>query len=83
LYLPGLSRNILREMENHQAGHKASLQKALVDEKKSSKNKYVDLFVGKQGFWQILKYELILLLFSWIHGAWDSFAGKYFTHVFF
>lgn len=73
-----LSRNIFREMENHEASQKASLQKTLLDEKKSAKNKYVDLFVGKRGFWQIVKYEIILLLFSWIPGALGFFCRKLF-----
>ena len=65
-------------MENNTDSNKASLQKTLVDEKKSSKNKYVDLFVGKRGIWQFVKYELILFLFSGMPGALGFFCRKLF-----
>jgi acetyltransferase-like isoleucine patch superfamily enzyme len=47
----------------------ASLQKKLIDQRKSFSQKYAALVIGKQGFWVFLKYELIVLLFSWVPGA--------------
>jgi acetyltransferase-like isoleucine patch superfamily enzyme len=57
---------------------KGSVQKALLDEKKSAHKKYIDLFVGKRNLWQIIKYESIIFLFSWIPGALGLFLRKLF-----
>jgi acetyltransferase-like isoleucine patch superfamily enzyme len=57
---------------------KGSIQKALSDAHKSAKEKYFDLFIGKKSFWVLLKYELIILLFSWIPGALGFLLRKIF-----
>lgn len=57
---------------------KGSVQKALLDKKKSAHKKYLDLFVGKKNLWQIIKYESIIFLFSWIPGALGLFLRKLF-----
>lgn len=44
-------------------------QRALFDEKKSKSKKYQELFLGEPGFFKMVKYELIITLFSWIPGA--------------
>ena len=44
-------------------------QKELFDERKSKLAKYQELFLGEKGFLKMLKYELIITLFSWIPGA--------------
>ncbi|MFQ6114504.1 MAG: flippase-like domain-containing protein, partial [bacterium] len=45
------------------------VQKELFDEKKSKVQKYQEIFLGEKGFVKMLKYELIITLFSWIPGA--------------
>lgn len=65
-------------MENHKDAEKASIQKALLDEKKSAFQKYRDLFVGKKGLLAFVKYECIILLFSWIPGTLGLFLRKIF-----
>jgi len=62
----------LREQES------GSVQKALLDTKKSAHKKYLELFVGKKNLWQIIKYEGIIFLFSWIPGALGLFLRKLF-----
>ena len=44
-------------------------QRALFDEKKSKSQKYQELFIGEPGFFKMVKYELIMTLFSWVPGA--------------
>ena len=44
-------------------------QDALKSSHGSTLKKYQDLVVGRQGFWQLLKYELIILFSSWVPGA--------------
>lgn len=45
------------------------IQKELFDEKKSAFQKYQQLVIGKKGIWNLIKYELITTLVSWIPGA--------------
>ena len=70
-------------MKNKQGQEKASVHKALLDEEKSAFQKYRDLFVGKGGFFQFLKYECIVLLFSWVPGALGLFLRKIFYRFLF
>lgn len=49
------------------------IQKKVFEPGKSSVKKYQELFVGKQGLSSLLKYELTLLLSSWIPGALGLF----------
>jgi acetyltransferase-like isoleucine patch superfamily enzyme len=44
-------------------------QKELFDEKKSELQRYREIFVGKPGFFNLVKYESIITLFSWVPGA--------------
>ena len=55
-----------------------SVQKALLDKQKSYLRKYRELFVGDAGFWFLLKYELVMLFFSWIPGALGFWLRKVF-----
>lgn len=55
-----------------------SVQKALLDEKKSPIKKYRQLFLGEKGFLFLIKYELIMLLFSPVPGALGFFLRKAF-----
>lgn len=57
---------------------KGSVQKALLDTDKSASRKYVELFIGRKSLWQIIKYESIVFLFSWIPGALGLFLRKLF-----
>ncbi|MDZ7262166.1 MAG: acyltransferase [candidate division KSB1 bacterium] len=45
------------------------IQKELFDEKKSKLQKYQELIVGQKGLWKLIKYELIILMCSWVPGA--------------
>ena len=57
---------------------KASLQKKLIDRKKSFFQKYSVLFIGKKGFFTFIKFEFIIFLFSWLPGALGYFLRKIF-----
>ena len=73
----------MQGMEGTQGQEKASIQKALLDQEKSAFKKYRDLFVGKGGFFRFLKYECIVLLFSWVPGALGIFLRKIFYRFLF
>ena len=45
------------------------IQNKLFEEDKSQIHKYQDLIVGKRGLFSLIKYELIMLLSSWVPGA--------------
>jgi acetyltransferase-like isoleucine patch superfamily enzyme len=70
-------------MENAERREKASVHKALLDQQKSAFQKYRGLFVGRGGFIQLLKYEAIMLLLSWIPGALGLFLRKIFYRCLF
>ncbi len=53
-------------------------QKDLFDEKKSKLQKYQEIFVGKPGLFNMIKYELIVTLFSWVPGALGIFLRSLF-----
>jgi len=55
------------------------IQKELFSRKKSKIAKYVDLFVGKKGFFNLLKYEIITILFQDMPGA----IGIFFRNLFY
>ncbi|OQX95491.1 hypothetical protein B6I21_05155 [candidate division KSB1 bacterium 4572_119] len=44
-------------------------QKELLDEKKSSMQRYMELILGKKGLWNLIKFELVMTLTSWVPGA--------------
>ncbi len=50
-------------------GFRGSAQKELLSDKKSLSGKYSTLIVGQKGFWKLLRFELINLLFSRVPGA--------------
>lgn len=72
------SRNIHSKMTDPREQKQSSVQKALLDEKKSAREKYLDLFIGKKNLWQVVKYESIVFFFSWIPGALGLFLRKIF-----
>jgi acetyltransferase-like isoleucine patch superfamily enzyme len=45
------------------------IQDELFNESRSKADKYRDLFVGRPGWWALFKYELALMLGSWVPGA--------------
>ncbi len=49
--------------------YRGSMQKELLEGRKSLFSKYTDIFVGEKGFWRLARFELITLFFSWIPGA--------------
>lgn len=53
-------------------------QKDLLDEKKGAFAKYKELFLGDVSFFYLLKYELIMTLFSWAPGALGFVLRKIF-----
>ncbi len=61
-----------------QAPEGGSLQKALLGQNKSALAKYRELFIGHKGTWFFIKYELIMLFFSWVPGALGFMLRKIF-----
>ena len=57
---------------------RGSTQKELLSRRKSLFSKYTSLFVGEDGAWKFLRFELVNLLFSWIPGALGLWARKTF-----
>jgi len=55
------------------------IQKELFAKDKSKFTKYINLFVGKKGIFNLLKYEIILILFQDMRGA----VGIFFRNLFF
>ena len=55
------------------------IQKELFARDKSKIAKYIDLFVGKKGFFSLLRYELIMMLFQNMPGA----IGIFFRSLFY
>lgn len=49
------------------------IQKELFEEKKSKAAKYQDLIIGKRGLWNLIKYEVVLLISSWVPGVLGLF----------
>ena len=47
----------------------ADVPGALFDPRRSKAERYADLVVGKRGWWPLLRYELVVLLASWVPGA--------------
>ena len=45
------------------------IQEKLFDEGKSQVEKYREIVIGGRGFFRLLKYELVMLLSSWVPGA--------------
>jgi acetyltransferase-like isoleucine patch superfamily enzyme len=45
------------------------IQKELFDEKKSKKQRYVDLVVGRPGLWALVKYEIVITFCAGLPGA--------------
>ena len=66
---------IIRMMNKEFRG---SVQKELVDEGKSSFEKYASFFLGTNSLFSFLRFEIIVLLFSWIPGAAGFFLRKLF-----
>ena len=56
----------LKMAEEHQI---TTLHEQLTDGSKSSFQRYKELALGSDSVWYLLKYELIMLLFSWLPGA--------------
>jgi acetyltransferase-like isoleucine patch superfamily enzyme len=71
-------RKITLRKKNRQMQEEGSVHKTLMSQKKSALEKYIDLFVGQKSIWQILRYEVIVVLFSWIPGALGLFLRKMF-----
>jgi acetyltransferase-like isoleucine patch superfamily enzyme len=47
----------------------ADVPGAVFDGRRSKVDRYRDLVVGERGWWALLRYELVLLLASWVPGA--------------
>jgi len=59
--------------------YEGKIQKELFSKKKSKIAKYIDLFVGRRGFFNLLKYEIITMLFQDMPGS----AGIFFRNLFY
>jgi acetyltransferase-like isoleucine patch superfamily enzyme len=57
---------------------RGSIQKELINEEKSSFEKYSSFFWGTKSFFNFVKFEIIILLFSWVPGAVGFFLRKLF-----
>lgn len=57
---------------------RGSIQKELIDEGKSSFEKYSSFFWGKKSFFNFLKFEIVIVLFSWLPGAIGFFLRRLF-----
>lgn len=57
---------------------KTKFQTKVTDERKSALQKYQETVLGKSGFGYLLKFELIMLLCSWVPGALGFFVRKVF-----
>ncbi len=57
---------------------RGSIQKELIDEGKSSFDKYSSFFWGTKSFFKFLKFEVIIILFSWLPGAAGFFLRRLF-----
>lgn len=55
-----------------------TFQANVTDEQKSALQKYQDIVLGKAGWGYLLKYELIMLLCSWVPGALGYLLRKIF-----
>ncbi len=49
------------------------IQKELFDERKGKVRKYCELVVGKTGFFPLLRFEILMLVCSWVPGALGLF----------
>lgn len=58
--------------------YKASLHKKLIDQEQSFYTKYSTLTIGRKSLTALVKYELIILLFSGVPGALGFFLRKIF-----
>ncbi len=56
-------------------------QKDLFDEKKSTLQKYQEIVVGRKGLLNMIKFELIITLFSWVPGALGLFLRQKFYRL--
>ncbi len=70
----------MSENNNHQI---MDTQKDLFDEKKSTLQKYQEIVVGKPGLLNMIKFELIITLFSWMPGALGLFLRQKFYRAIF
>ncbi|MEW6366361.1 MAG: acyltransferase [Acidobacteriota bacterium] len=59
-------------------GRGTSFQKQITDESASPQKRYQDLFVGREGLMPLLRYELLTMLLSGLHGALGLWARKRF-----
>lgn len=73
-----LLRFFLKISKMKTAPEEGSVQKMLIDQRTSVLEKYRELFPGKKSFFFWMKYEAIILLFSWIPGALGLFLRKIF-----
>jgi acetyltransferase-like isoleucine patch superfamily enzyme len=71
-------RNKEKEVNQYIGG-----QKDLLDEKKGAIKKYKELFLGKVSFFYFFKYEIIMMLFSWVPGALGFACRKIFFPLLF
>lgn len=58
-------------------------QKDLLSERKGAVAKYKDMFLGKVSFFYFLKYEIIMMMFSWVPGALGFALRKIFFRTLF
>ena len=59
------------------------IQESITGKKKSKLQRYMDLVIGSNSLWDLIKYELIILFFSRLPGALGIvLRGKFFPMLF-
>lgn len=72
-----------KNSKNDNEVYQSEIQKQLFKKDKSKLSKYIDLFVGKKGIVQLLKYEIIISLFNNFPGALGIFLRNIFFPLLF
>ena len=57
------------EIMTDSTNKKTTLHEQLTDESKSTMQRYQDLALGSSSIWYLIKFELIMLICSWVPGA--------------
>jgi acetyltransferase-like isoleucine patch superfamily enzyme len=73
-----VSIRVIRGQKTGLEQSKTKFQSVVTDEGKSALQKYQDTVLGKPGFGSLVKFELLMLLYSWVPGALGFLLRKIF-----
>ncbi len=68
---------MVQQMPDKKNNSEATLHEQLTDSSKSCMARYQELMLGTTSIWYLIKYELIMLLASWVPGALGLFLRKF------